>query len=106
MYRIVNDANTQVEYIYMAAKSQESGADWYGDFIYYENYLNQNIVYELPELLRESFHWMRRYLHYFEYRDIDRQYWPGCAFRHEKKYKKYLKYGNNDSTVYGGREPS
>ena len=43
MYRIVNDTNTQVEYIYMASKSQESSADWYGDFIYYENYLQKYV---------------------------------------------------------------
>ena len=53
-------------------------------------------VYELPEPLRESFHWMRRYLYYFEYRYVNKSNWLGVAFRHEKKYKKYLKYGNND----------
>lgn len=71
-----------------------SKLDWeyYGGYFY-----NPNInVYELPEPLRESFHWMRRYLYYFEYRHIDRYSWIGSAFRHEKKYKKYLKYGNND----------
>ena len=68
--------------------------DWkyYGRYFYDKN-IN---VYELPEPLRESFHWMRRYLHYFEYRHVNKQNWRGCAFRHEKKYKKYLNYGNND----------
>lgn len=68
------------------------------DWKYCRSYFyDKNIdVYELPEPLRESFHWMRRYLHYFEYRHVDKQNWIGCAFRHEKKYKKYLKHGNND----------
>lgn len=60
-------------------------------------FYDKNIdVYELPKPLRESFHWMRRYLYYFEYRHVNKSNWPGVAFRHEKKYKKYLKYGNND----------
>lgn len=66
------------------------------DLTYLGCFYNHNRVYELPEPLRESFHWMRRYLYYFEYRHIDRRNWIGSAFRHEKKYKKYLKYGNND----------
>lgn len=68
------------------------------DWSYYGNYFydSDTDVYELPEALRESFHWMRRYLYYFEFRHIDKQHWTGNAFRHERKYKKYLKYGNND----------
>lgn len=68
------------------------------DWKYCRSYFyDKNIdVYELPEPLRESFHWMRRYLYYFEYRYVNKSNWPGVAFRHEKKYKKYLKYGNND----------
>lgn len=68
--------------------------DWkyYGGYFY-----DKDIdVYELSKPLIESFHWMRKYLHYFEYRHIDRQHWSGSAFRHERKYKKYLKHGNND----------
>ena len=68
--------------------------DWkYYGSQFYDKDIN---VYELPEPLRESFHWMRRYLYYFEYRHVNKLNWPGCAFRHEKKYKKYLNYGNND----------
>lgn len=39
----INDTTKQVEYIYMASKSQESDTDWYGDFVYYENYLRKYV---------------------------------------------------------------
>lgn len=39
----INDTTKQVEYIYMPYKSQESSADQYGDFIYYENYLRKYV---------------------------------------------------------------
>ena len=39
----INDTTKQVEYVYMASKSQEYDADWYGDFVYHENYLRKYV---------------------------------------------------------------
>lgn len=39
----INDTIKQLEYIYMVSKSQESSADQYGDFVYYENYLRKYV---------------------------------------------------------------
>ena len=58
-----------------------------------------NKVYKLPEVLYESFNYIRRYWRFFSMwgdHCFGREDWKGENFRTERKYKKHLKYGNND----------
>lgn len=56
-------------------------------------------VYKLPESLCESFNYIRRYWKFFSVcgdHYFGKDGWKGENFRAERKYKKHLKYGNND----------
>ena len=56
-------------------------------------------VYKLPETLCESFNYIRRYWKFFSMcgdHYFSKEGWKGENFRAERKYKKHLKYGNND----------
>ena len=64
--------------------------------IFYDEDVN---VYKLPESLYESFNYIRRYWKFFSVcgaHHSGRSEWKGENFRTERKYKKHLKYGNND----------
>lgn len=64
--------------------------------IFYEDYVK---VYKLPETLCESFNYIRRYWRFFSVCGdcyFGREEWKGENFRAERKYKKYLKHGDND----------
>lgn len=39
----IDNINTQVECIYMASKSKEYDADWYGEFTYHDNPLKKYV---------------------------------------------------------------
>ena len=69
--------------------------DTHGSLFYEQNAK----VYKLPETLCESFNYIRRYWQFFSVcgdHYFGRECWIGKNFRTERKYKKHLKYGDND----------